>query len=176
MRKIKVELSQSSIKKAVKELYEFKEELRFKSSTLAWRLAELGQRIARGTNLGPGDSNFNVRFDISQTGSGTRFKSTLTMTGEDIAFVEFGAGAFYNGQAGTSTSSINDELNLGFTIGSYGLGQGANDTWVYYDAKTGKFTRSHGTKAGLPMTKANEEIRKQVLEIVREVLGDGNNG
>lgn len=174
MNKIKVVLSERGIKDAIKELKYQKRLLEYKNQLIVQRLAELGERVARSRAFGMGDSKTDdIEWKIDSSVNGSTATATLTMSGQEIFFVEFGAGAHYNGPAGTSTSSLNDELGLGFTIGSYGKGYGANDYWFYYD-ESGEKHFSQGTKASLQMTTANKEIRDQAIQIVREVLEDGN--
>lgn len=84
-------------------------------------------------------------------------KATLKLTGKNVLFVEFGAGIHYNTPAGTSPHPLGEQL--GYTIGSYGYGNGAKEYWVYI--KDGKRYYSMGTEATMPMWKASQEMRRQ---------------
>lgn len=81
---------------------------------------------------------------------------TLRLQGEQAVFVEFGAGVYYNGSPGTSPHPYGVEL--GFTIGDYGLGLGKNDTWEY--VKNGKYHITHGTPAAMPLYHAGVKIKQ----------------
>ena len=87
--------------------------------------------------------------------------------GEKVAFIEFGAGIHYNTPAGQSPNPFGQQL--GFTIGSYGLGLGANDSWRYQDL-AGNWKTSQGTKAQMPMAKADQAIRDAFEQTIEEVF------
>lgn len=53
--------------------------------------------------------------------------SIVIAAGEDAVWVEFGAGVYHNGSAGSSPHPKGSEL--GFTIGGYGKGMGKRQTW-----------------------------------------------
>lgn len=81
---------------------------------------------------------------------------TLRLQGEQAVFVEFGAGVYYNGSPGSSPHPYGVEL--GFTIGDYGLGLGKNETWEY--TKNGKYHITHGTPAAMPLYNAGVAIKQ----------------
>lgn len=166
---IKLKLSTDSINEAIKQVLEYKEWLHFKQSILTQKLAEIGLQVIENNKYSQGDSNFNdLKSYVWIDGGGTQSTATLVLSGKDVAFIEFGAGIHYNGAVGTSPSEHGQKL--GYTIGSYGLGKGANDSWVYFDEETGRFKTSHGTQAALPMTKADEEIRSRFIAVAKEVF------
>lgn len=82
---------------------------------------------------------------------------TLRLQGEQAVFVEFGAGVHYNGAAGSSQHPYGVEL--GFTIGNYGLHQGRKDKWSYKD-EDGTVHVTHGTPAAMPLYKAGVAIKQ----------------
>lgn len=168
---IKMRLSTNSINDVVKQLRDYREELRLKSSIFVQRLAELGLKIVeQKKTMFQGDSDGNdLNSYIWLDEDDSKVTATLVLTGRDVAFIEFGAGVHYNTATGTSPHPKGGELGL--TIGSYGKGQGANDYWVYFDSEFGRFRVSHGTKAAMPMSSADEEIRNQFISVAREVFG-----
>lgn len=87
---------------------------------------------------------------------------TLRLQGEQAVFVEFGAGVHYNGSAGTSPNPWGVEL--GYTIGGYGMGQGQNDSWEYQD-ESGKYHVTHGTPAAMPLYHASVAINQSARVI-----------
>lgn len=170
-RRIKIELSSESIKHAIEEVHLIKEEVLFKTSIFVQRLAEIGLRVIEENKYSHGDSDFNdLHAHMVIHNEGSRARATLALIGKDVLFIEFGAGVHYNGSVGTSPSPFGEEF--GYTIGSYGLGKGANDSWIYFDDETQKFRISHGTEAALPMTRADLAIVTSVLDIAHEVFGN----
>ena len=93
--------------------------------------------------------------------------ATLIVSGKDLLFIEFGAGVHYNGAVGSSPHPLG--ASKGYTIGSYGKGNGSKDAWYYY-SDTGEVVKSHGTQATMPVYKAGVEMRQQMLKIAKEVF------
>lgn len=168
-KKISISLSHKSIQKAIDELNQYKDDIRRKNDEFVRRLAELGipiidQNIASAT----GDSDKSHDTYIKLNSFGDYSQAILVTEGKDLLFIEFGAGVFYNGSAGSSPHPKGAEL--GYTIGSYGKGQGKNDYWFYY-ADSGESVMSHGTEATMPVYKASVEIMQNIRRIAREVFG-----
>ena len=93
--------------------------------------------------------------------------------GEDAVFVEFGAGVYYNGAAGSSPvpegfSPLSGGQKLGLTIGSYGNHNGTKNTWAYYDGERTVVTR--GTPAAMPMYRATKQVMQSLYDIARGVF------
>ena len=87
--------------------------------------------------------------------------------GEDAIFMEFGAGVYYNGAVGSSPNPWG--ANLGLTIGSYGP-NGAKETWGYY-GEDGELHLTHGTPASMPLYRAVQSVRQDIVQIAKEVFG-----
>lgn len=92
--------------------------------------------------------------------------ATLRLRGDDVMFVEFGAGVHYNGPGSPHPMGA----ELGFTIGSYGHGQGTQDYWWYVD-RNAEVEISYGTEATMPMYKADQHIRNNFVDIAKRVFG-----
>lgn len=168
-KRFKSDLSVKGINNLIKELNAYKSELATKNELFVQRLAEVGlpvieSRIA--ASEGDSDKNHNAYIKINKYD--TYARATLIVEGKDLLFIEFGAGIHYNTAAGTSPHPKGNEL--GYTIGSYGLGQGAKDYW-YYEDETGYKQLSHGTQATMPVYSAYVTIKQQILAIAREVFG-----
>jgi hypothetical protein len=86
--------------------------------------------------------------------------------GEDAVWVEFGAGVSYNGSVGTSKHPKGGEL--GFTIGSYGMGKGKRRKWGYY--QDGELYLTRGTPTQMPLMRAVIEVSNDIASIAREVF------
>lgn len=168
-KKISISLSQKSIQNAIKEIEAYKRQFIDRNELFVRRLAELGipvidQNIAAAQ--GDSDKNHNTYIKINSFGSYSEAK--LVVEGSDLLFIEFGSGIHYNGSAGTSPHPKGEEF--GYTIGSYGKGQGKNDFWFYY-ADTGEAVMSRGTESTMPVYRASQEIIQNIHRIAREVFG-----
>lgn len=168
-KKISISLSQKSIQNAINEVRKYQRELIDKNELFVRRLAELGipvidQNIA--VAQGDSDKNHNTYIKINSFGSYSEAK--LVVEGSELLYIEFGSGIHYNGSAGTSPHPKGEEF--GYTIGSYGKGQGSKDFWFYY-ADTGEAVMSHGTQSTMPVYKASMEIIQNIRRIAREVFG-----
>lgn len=168
-RTIRVELSEKSIDDAVAQIEAYKERLNYKLEEYIRQLGERGKQTVddnMSNILGDSDSShFTDMKDISRSGS--RVDGTLFVQGADLAFIEFGAGVHYNGAVGTA--AYDWAASQGYTIGSYGNGNGAKDYWYY--RKDGVSHRSQGTKANAPLYHASETIRQDARRIARDVFG-----
>lgn len=168
-RKISIRLDEKSIQKAIDELNQYKADVKRKNEEFVQKLAEIGipvidQNIASAA----GDSDKSHNTSIKVNSFGDYSQAVLTVEGKDLLFIEFGAGVHFNGSAGSSPHPKGQEL--GYTIGSYGKGQGKKDSWFYY-ADSGESVLSHGTQATMPVYKASIEIRNQIRKIAKEVFG-----
>lgn len=169
--KISIRLSVNDIDKAINSIEKYQQELQNKCELFVKRLAETGIPVidrAIGSTAGDSSTEHYTHIDIRHFQNYS--SATLVLEGEDILFIEFGAGVHYNTAAGTSPHPLGEKL--GYTIGSYGYGQGANDYW-FYMAETGESVMSHGTRATKPMFYASKKIRDQMLQIAKEVFGNG---
>lgn len=169
-KRIRISLSEKSIRNAINEIEVYKRQFVERNEVFVRRLAELGipvidQNIAAAQ--GDSDKSHNTYIKISSFGSYSEAK--LVVEGKSILFIEFGAGIRYNGSSGTSPHPKGEEF--GYTIGSYGKGQGSKDFWFYY-ADTGESVMSHGTEATMPVFRASQEIIQNIRRIAREVFGN----
>ena len=105
------------------------------------------------------DSPVSVEFRIENN------TMIISASGEQVCFLEFGAGVYYNGQ--DSYPNPRPEGVVG--IGKYGSGKGKQSTWGYYD-ESGELVLTHGTPAAMPMYHASREMRQSILKIAREVF------
>lgn len=131
---------------------------------IAERLKELVEKRFKNAIVDNQVVSTGITVDISDNGDIT----TVIATGEELLFVEFGAGIYFNGSAGSSPHPKGEEL--GFTIGSYGKGKGAKTAWAFL--RDGEVVWTHGTKAVMPVFRACEEVRREIPDIVRKVLSN----
>ena len=154
-RKITVELTESGIDKAIKELEEYKKDIKRKTALLQDRVAKRIEEeadkgfasavvddLVRGGYQKPDVTvNYTTQGDIS----------VIVAQGEDAVWVEFGAGVYHNGNLGSSPHPRGSEL--GMTIGGYGQGKGKQKSWGFKDAD-GTLHVTRGTPAQMPLEKA----------------------
>lgn len=168
-KKISISMSSKSIQNAIKEIEAYKRQFIDRNELFVRRMAELGiPVIDQNIAAAQGDSEKNHNTYIKVNSFGSYSEAKLVVEGKSILFIEFGAGIRYNGSAGTSPHPKGEEF--GYTIGSYGKGQGKNDFWFYY-ADTGETVMSHGTEATMPVFRASQEIIQNIRRIAREVFG-----
>lgn len=168
-KKIRISLSEKSIQDAIKEIESYKRQFIDKNELFVRRLAELGTPVIdQNIAAAQGDSEKSHNTYIKINSFGNYSEAKLVVDGKDLLFIEFGAGIHYNGSAGTSPHPKGEEF--GYTIGSYGKGQGKKDFWFYY-ADTGEAVMSHGTEATMPVFRASQEIIQNIRRIAKEVFG-----
>lgn len=171
-RKITVELTESGIDKAIKELEEYKKGIKRKTSLLQDRIAKRIEEeadkgfasavvddLVRGGYQKPNVTvNYTTRGDIS----------VVVAQGEDAVWVEFGAGVYHNGNLGSSPHPRGSEL--GMTIGGYGQGKGKQKSWGFKDAD-GTLHVTRGTPAQMPLEKAVLSVLDELPQMAKEVFG-----
>lgn len=174
-RKITVGLSVEDIDRAMKELADYKQEIQRKVELLrekvAKRLAEEAKNGFSGAVVddvilkGGVSAPKYAQVDVSVDNRGA--VTVVVASGEDAVWVEFGAGVYHNGSPGSSPHPSGVEL--GFTIGSFGKGNGKRQTWGFYE--DGELKLSKGTPAKMPMSRAVTTICNEIVQIAREVFG-----
>ena len=176
MTKIKIDaLNPDSISRAADRVRKLQKAYANKNHLLVKELAKVGtDEIKDALSLNaqpdyPNEYEENPTTNNPHVLSGSKpgeSKATLKLIGPNAAFVEFGAGIHYNGPAGSSPHPLGTEL--GYTIGSYGQGQGANDFWFYTKDETEHI--SHGTQALMPMWKASQKMRQEAKAKAKSVF------
>lgn len=164
---IEIELTNSSINSAIKELRKYSEWVLLKEASLRSRLSELGANIASvqfSRAIYDGSNDISVRVD--DTGS----VAVIYAEGESVAFIEFGSGAergYGHPLAG----------QLGFGPGTWSDGpqgkhhwnektkKGAYKGWWYEEGK-----HTYGNAPAMAMYDAVKEITENVTKIAREVF------
>lgn len=171
-RKITIELTESGIDKAIKELEEYKKDIKRKTAILQDRIAKRIEEeadkgfasavvddLVRGGYQKPDVTvNYTTRGDIS----------VVVAQGEDAVWVEFGAGVYHNGNLGSSPHPRGSEL--GMTIGGYGQGKGKQKSWGFKDGD-GTLHVTRGTPAQMPLEKAVLSVLDELPQMAKEVFG-----
>ena len=158
MPNLKVELTNKSIGKAMREVKKYQAWVLEKEAELRSRLAMMGATVASirfARAIYTGSNDVTVRVD--NTGS----VAVIYAEGEAVAFIEFGAGITYgygHPQAG----------ELGVGPGTYPDGKGHWDDpkgWWF-----GSSQHTYGNPPAMAMYAAVQEITENVTKIAKEVF------
>ena len=98
--------------------------------------------------------------------SDTDDSKLVVARGPDAVWMEFGAGVYNNTPVGTSPHPMAGKF--GYSIGTYGKGYGANDSWVFVSGD--RWHRTHGTPASMPMYTSMMEAWDNIDTIARDVF------
>lgn len=174
---IKMTLSQTSIQNAIKELRQYQNRLQEKTKEFVRELGNVGipvvdknmadANFTYGSNGIVSGSDTSHTAVVNVTNNGFVARADLVVSGKELMFIEFGAGVYYNGAAGSSPHPKGQEF--GMVIGSYGLGNGQKTVWGYYD-KDGELVLTHGTKATMPVYKAELEMIRKYVSVAKKVF------
>ena len=175
---INISLSEKSVNEAIRQLQQYKNWLIKKTSQLVKELAEVGIPVIdenmakasytydeKGVRSGSNTSHHSY---VEMKSAGEYVEAKLIVEGKELMFIEFGAGVFYNGAAGSSPHDKG--VVNGMVIGSYGEHHGIQKVWGYYD-DDGTLVLTHGVEAQMPVYKADMEIIQKYVEVARRVFG-----
>ena len=162
----------ASIDRAVNEIREYSRWVQRKTDELRERIAYFIAKDASAVfntavaedDMREGVITGNVEVSVELQGDNT---TVIIASGKDAVFMEFGAGVYYNGAVGSSPNPLGTAL--GFTIGSYGKGNGRKEVWAY-DGGDGQIHLTHGTPASMPLYKAVQSVSRDIVKIAREVF------
>lgn len=172
MRKISIPLSVSGIENAIKEFKTYTNSFDLKCERLIERLIEVGIPVIErniGSFKGDSSRNSNVYFELHRFPNEKSAWGKLVAQNEDILFIEFGAGIYWN----RGRQSHPQEREFGYGVGTYPGQTHAFDEngWWYWNGF--RRTHSYGTESTMPVYNAYVEMRDRVLDIAREVFGNG---
>ena len=161
MKKITIQLSEESIKAAIKELRQYKKELSQKATLLVQRLVDAGVEIAKQEvmTLGAFDSG-----ELRDSLDGLMY----TDGAHGIFFTDCGHADFV--ELGTGVVGLHNQhpfMNLvtGFDVNKHG-----EKGWVYYDEKQGRFRWTKGMPSRPYMYLTAKQLEEKVVEIARDVF------
>ena len=156
-------LSTTSIEDAIKELKAFRDSIDAKKDELLEKLAYIGVKEASvrfTTAIYDGVNDASVSLETIKDGY------CIVAEGKAVAFIEFGAGVYYN--PGEPYPEPRPAGIVG--IGEYGKGQGKRQAWGYLD-ESGALVITRGNPAAMPMWYASEEMRSAIVKTFKEVFG-----
>ena len=165
-------LDPASIDAAVREIREYSEWVQRKTEELRQRVAYFIAKDASAVfNSAVADDLIGEGAVIGSVDVVVKDNGNITLVianGDDAVFMEFGAGVYYNGSVGSSPNPLG--AALGYTIGSYGKGNGAKNVWGF-KGSDGQLHLTHGVPASMPMYKAMMAVVNDIEQIAREVFG-----
>ena len=172
---IRFSLDPQSIDRAIAELNAYANSLDAKADRLRNLVAErIGWSASDGFHSAVADDIFtggdrptgsNVDVRVDDQGDVT----VIIAHGKDAVFIEFGAGVYYNGSAGSSPHPKGAEM--GFLIGEYGKGMGKRNVWALPGSTKDEPILTHGTPSAMPMYHGVREAVAVIGELAKEVFG-----
>ena len=170
---ITMRLNSESIDDVIKQLDEYAQRLNVKAQELASLVAErIAWSASQGFSTAIADDIFTTGDrpspDVSVSVEDNGNIQLVIASGSDAVFVEFGAGVYYNGAAGTSPHP--DGAENGFLIGEYGKGKGKKNVWALPGSTKLNPILTHGTPAAMPMYHGVEEALRVIVDLAQEVF------
>lgn len=167
-RVIKCELGVTSIRAAIMELQDYRESLNEKIKDFADALIQHGVEVAK-IQLASADAEKPASVDAFYVdSSGDIVKAFIVLDSEDALFIEFGSGIRYNNGNAHPLAG-----EFGYGVGTYPSKHPPNRAinpgyWWYKDGDS--LHLSFGTKATMPIYRAAESMRNQVIQKAVEIF------
>lgn len=173
---IVLNLEPKSIDAAVRQIGVYKRDFNNRVDLLAEKVAEaIRAKAESGFNgaivddiiSGSDITAKNIKVHVESKNKGVK---VVVAQGEDVIWVEFGAGVYHNGSAGSSPNPY--AADLGFKIGGFGKGKGKQNIWGFWDSggENRKALLTHGAPAKMPLWKAVNEVVDTIDAIAKEVF------
>lgn len=151
-----------SVSRAIKRLEEYKAWIKQKEEELLFKLASMGAtrvELTLSHAQYDGNLNFTVSFDVDTN------SATISASGQEVAFVEFGAGVWFNDAESYPLPRPDGIVG----IGQYGKGKG-NDPRGWWFSKNGASRFTRGNPPAMAFYKAKVEIEESIGNVAREVF------
>jgi len=161
MRHLTLEISPSSCADVLEALKVYKRDVKSALTEVCRRLAEIGAEEAR---LWASGGMATGNDDVTITTAAIRNGSKIVMSGEDIYFVEFGAGDFAGSYPG-DTSMVSVDIRPGSWSETHTRQYYDNGFWYYGGV------RYAGILPLMPLYHAGQKMRAEKPRIMREVFG-----
>ena len=162
--KIKVSLSPSSIDTAIKQLEDYSKDLERKAQELCKRLADMGAMYAEWNFSGvlyAGDIDYKITVDRVDANT-----YVIKADGKTVLLMEFGAGVKHG-------YGHPQAAEFGMGPGTYPNGKGHwDDPKGWWFGEKGNWTHTYGNAPGMPMYNAAKDLRKEILDVAREVFSN----
>lgn len=176
MKVLKADLSVSGLNTLKSQLLQYRDELPIKCKQLVSMLLKNGVGVAE-TNISESPLGKYVTVSTNISADKMGCNGILLAKGQVkeqdgyapfsiLLAIEFGAGVHFNP---TPNPLISSEFPYG--VGTFpGQTHAYQDMWYYWDENKQKWMPTHGVKATMPMYKASEEIKNNILKIAKEVF------
>ena len=172
-KKIKIQLSESSINDAIKQIEEYKRDLESKVQTFVTRLTEQGLSVTNTIIQAiPDETARDIYADVTPIqGSGNVYRATVYVSGTQVLFIEFSAGIMF----GTNQFGVmpnNPSYGSGYGMGTYpGKGHWDDPRGWWFKDDSDEWVHTYGTKAHAPMYHADQEMRLVLTDVAKAVFG-----
>ena len=159
---MKISIDTKAYDRAIKQVREYAKLLETKERDLLKRLAQYGAtrvEVLFARVQYDGDDSITVTFNAEQK------KATIIANGKSVAFIEFGAGVYFNDAESYPLPRPQGIVG----IGQYGKGKGNNPNgWYYTSNGESRFTK--GNPPAMAMYRTIIELGDEVTKIAREVF------
>lgn len=155
----------NSVKKVLKRVERYRRNFPDKVNRFCKELAQIGLDVAKPRlESVPYDGNDEFSITIEKIATGYR----IIARGESVAFIEFGAGVYYNGEEGYYLDRPPEISN----IGEYGKGHGKKEKWYYYPEgdRSEPAVSTRGNPPANAFFYAETEVVMMVSQIARRVF------
>lgn len=160
-------MNPSTIDDAIEAIEDLKEKLDRLNENME-RLAEIGVRVAEDAfTMAALDASVEP---VSVTCKMNKDGFVITARGREVAYLEFGAGVFFNGTEpyeGERPEGI-DPIGGHDTITGSSISQGIFDSWSYKDGN--KTVVTHGIPAAQGMYLAQKAMAEEAKKIIKEIF------
>lgn len=162
--------SKQSINDAIRQLQAWKRDFNKKLDKFIERCEEVGLNAVK-TNV-DGISPTYKGDDIAVSSTKIENGFSVEISGEQVAFIEFGSGVTFNTPVGGSKHPKGTELGL--TIGSYNPSSphASSPTGWWFKNRWGQSEHTYGTPTFAPLYGGEMEIISRIEEIAKEVFGE----
>lgn len=165
MPKINLNLSSSSIDKAIKQIKQYQDKVKNAAETIEMRLAEEAVKDINNTLSGITDTDGNA---IGETGyEKVGDKIIVYNRGPQVAFICYGTGAAGKSSPHPQAGQSGWAYDIGKKIK---VSKSGKRQWRYYDKIKGHWRVTSGMPAQMQVLKAAMKIRKMAREIAKEVM------
>lgn len=170
-RTIQGSLSVDGINKIISEIEKYKSDIYTLQDRFVRRLMSRGYEVARAyiqyAEMTADEDKPIGTLDIITDSTGEVSSCSLVFEGNQVLFVEFGAGITYNEGDPHPMAG-----QFGYGVGTFPHQKHANDKngWSYY-GNDDHWHHTKGTEATMPMYNASLKIRQDILQVAKEVFG-----
>lgn len=164
---MKIRCTLSTIDKAIAELDKYEKSLKQKNQQMLDKIADAGVSEAQYRFMyAEYDGDYTISVDKEMGDESTMY---VTATGNAVAFIEFGTGAYYPDEHPNATE---DWMRHGsWSTSAYGKGHWDAPHGWWYEVEEHVYRNTFGNPANMCMYNAAKVMRDKEVNIAREVFG-----